>query len=128
MIKAYLAFIAAGYEGEDVEIQYSIYKEEELLKKEELYIDYKKPVLAGQFAIRVLLEELEDYKEEKIKIIIHDGALYEVLMGTSTSKNRELQELGRETREQMESFKDIEIEDIEGDYLEIEKWSNILKF
>lgn len=128
MIKAYLAFISLGYEGEDVEIQYSIYKGEDLIKKERSYIDYKKPGLAGQFAVRILLAELEEYKEETIKIIIHDGALYEVLTGTSTSRDRELQELGKETREEVERFDDIEIEDIEGDHLAIEEWRNILKF
>lgn len=128
MIKAYLAFISLGYEGEDVEVQYSIYKGEELIKKELSYIDYKKPALAGQFAVRMLLDELEEYKDETIKIMIHDGALYEVLTGTSTSRDRELQELGKETREEFERFEDIEIEDIEGDHLAIKEWSNKLKF
>ncbi len=128
MIKAYLAFISLGYEGEDVEIQYSIYDGEELIKKQVSYIDYKKPALAGQFAVRMLLEELEDYKEEEIKIIIHDGALYEVLIGTSTSRDRELQEMGKETREEFERFRDLEIEDIEGDHLAIEEWRDKLKF
>lgn len=128
MIKAYLAFISLGYEGEDVEVQYSIYKGEELIKKEHSYIDYKKPALAGQFAVRMLLDELEEYKGETIKIMIHDGALYEVLTGTSTSRDRELQELGAETREELERFEDIEIEDIEGDHLAIKEWSNKLKF
>lgn len=128
MIKAYLAWMSTGYEGEDVEIRYSIYKDEELLKKESMFIDYQKPVLAGQVAIKVLLDNLEDYKDEKITIIINDGALYEIIQGTSTSKNREFQNMGEETRNEIEKFEDIKVENVSGNHIDIENWNNILKF
>lgn len=128
MIKAYLAWIANGYEGEDVEVRYSIYIDEETFKKESIFIDYKKPALAGQFAIMILLDELKDYMDEDITIIINDGALHEIIRGTSTSKNREFQNMGKTTREAIEKFKSIEVENVSGNHIEISKWNNILKF
>lgn len=128
MIKAYLVWMSTGYEGEDVEIRYSIYRDEEMLERESMFVDYKKPALAGQFAIKILLENLEDYKDEKINIIIHDGALFEILNGTSTSKNREVQNMGEETREELGKFENIEVEDVTGNHIDIENWNNILKF
>ncbi len=122
MIKAYLAWITSGYEGEDVEVRYSIYRDEELIKRETLFIDYKKPALAGQFALKILLSELEDYIDEDITIVINDGALNEIIRGTSTSKNRELQNMGQE------KFKRLEVENVSGNHIEMTKWDNILKF
>ena len=37
-------------------------------------------------------------------------------------------EMGKETREEFERFRDLEIEDIEGDHLAIEEWRDKLKF
>lgn len=128
MIKAYLAWMATGYEGEDVEVRYSIYKDEELLDKQAIFIDYQKPLLAGQFATRLLLEKLDDYRDQEITIIINDGALFEVVQGTSTSKNREFQNMGEETRRELERFEDIEFQNISGSHIDIVEWSEILKF
>lgn len=128
MIKAYLVWITSGYEGEDVEVRWSIYKDEELLKKETLFMDYKKPALAGQFAIKILLSELEDYKDEDITIVINDGALNEIIRGTSTSKNREFQNMGEDTREALSKFERLEVENVSGNHIEISKWNDILKF
>ena len=128
MIDAYLVWIASGFEGEDVEVRYSLFKDGELLDREAILIDYQKPLLAGQFAMGILLEKLEAYKGEDIRIIINDGALEEVIEATSTSRNPELQNMGEETRRKLEEFGNIEIRNVMNDHLEREKWNQILTF
>ena len=128
MIDAYLVWIASGFEGEDVEVRYSLFKDGELLDREAILIDYQKPLLAGQFAMGILLENLEAYKGEDIRIIINDGALEEVIEATSTSRNPELQNMGEATRRKLEEFGNIEIRNVMNDHLEREKWNQILTF
>ena len=40
MIKAYLTWISTPYEGEDIEIRYSIFQDGELIFKESIFEDY----------------------------------------------------------------------------------------
>ena len=127
MIKAYLAWLSPGIEGEDFEIRYRIYRDEELLEKQSLTLGYRKPAILGQFSMTTLLRRLEEYEGEAVTIIINDGFLRDSLKGTSGTKNYEVKEMAKENRRTMKNFIDIEIIDVSGDHLGIKEWDEILK-
>lgn len=127
MIKAYLAWIPSYYEGEDIETRYAIFKDGELIEEESEVGDYCKPGICGLKAVGKLLETLEEYKEEEILIIINDGAVYELLNGSSMTNKRDIQQMASEVRMEMDRFSNLEVENVSGDHLEIEKWDEILK-
>ncbi len=126
MIKAYVTCISTYYEGEDIEIRYSIFKDDELIQKESFYEDYQKPALCGLISVKRLLKDLENFIDEEIVIIVNDGSLFEILNNTSRTPKQEVQDLGRQVRTIMNKFHNIRIENVSGDHLEIEKWNNIL--
>ncbi len=127
MIKAYLTWISTPYEGEDMEIRYRIFKDEELIVKQSIFEEYTKPALCGLVSMSKLLKELEKHIKDEIVIVINDGALFEMLNGTSRTKKEEVQYLGHKVRKAIDKFYDIRIENISGNHLEIQEWSNILK-
>lgn len=127
MIKAYLAWLSTGFEGEDFEIRYRIYRDEELLEKQSLTIGYRKPAILGQFSMMTMLRRLEAYEGESVTIIINDGFLRESLKGMSGTKNQEVKEMAKENRNKMKDFIDINIHDVSGDHLGIKEWDEILK-
>lgn len=127
MIKAYLTCISTLYEGEDIEIRYSIFKDEELIQKESFFEGYTKPALCGLVSMQKLLKDLEKHIEEEIVIVINDGALFEMLNGTSRTKKQEVQSLGSKVRKLVDKFYNIRIENISGNHLEVQEWNNILK-
>lgn len=127
MIKAYLAAILSQYEGEDIEVRFSIYEDQELLSKEVVLLDYRKPAIVGQVALHTLLKELKKYQGKEIMIIINDAALNEVIRGTSTTTNKDVRNMARETRKELLEFENLVIKDVSGDYVEIEKWSKVLQ-
>lgn len=126
MIKAYVTCISTGYEGEDIEIRYSIFKDEELLEKKDFFAKYTKPALCGLVAVQKLLEDLEDHKDDAITIIVNDGFLFDVLNGNSQTKKQDVQVLGRKVRKVLETFDNIRIENVSGDHLGIKEWNDIL--
>ncbi len=127
MIKAYLTWISTPYEGEDMEIRYSIFQDGDLILKQSIFEDYTKPALCGLVAMTRLLKQLEKYIKDEIVVIINDGALFEMLNGTSRTKKEEVQYIGHKVRKAVDKFYDIRIENISGNYLEIQEWSNNLK-
>lgn len=127
MIKAYLTWISTPYEGEDIEIRYRIFKDEELILKKSTLEDYCKPALCGLLSVGKLLKVLEDYIKEEIVIIINDGALYEMLKGTSRTKKQEVQQMGSKIRKAVDKFYNLEIENVSGNNIEMLKWDEILK-
>ena len=127
MIKAYLTWISTPYEGEDIEIRYSIFKDDELILKESIFEEYTKPALSGLVSMEKLLKVLEKHIKEEIVVLINDGALFEMLKGTSRTKEEEVQYLGHKVRKKVDKFYDIRIENISGNHLEIQEWANILK-
>lgn len=127
MIKAYLTWISTPYEGEDMEIRYRIFKDEELIVKQSIFEEYTKPALCGLVSMSKLLKELEKHIKDEIVVVINDGALFEMLNGTSRTKKEEVQYLGHKVRKAIDKFYDIRIENISGNHLEIQEWSNILK-
>ena len=127
MIKAYLEGIASQYEGEDIEVRYSIYEDQELLCKEFVILEYRKPAIVGQVALVKLLKGLEKYMGKEIVIIISDPALYEIIRGTSTTKNRDVLEMAIETRKEYSKFENIIIKDVSEDRIELAKWHKALQ-
>lgn len=127
MIKAYLEGIASQYEGEDIEVRYSIYEDQELLCKEFVILEYRKPAIVGQVALVKLLKGLEKYMGKEIVIIISDPALYEIIRGTSTTKNRDVLEMAIETRKEYSKFENIIIKDVSEDRIELAKWYKALQ-
>lgn len=126
MIKAYLTCITTLFEGEDIEIRYSIFKDEELIKKESYFKGYEKPALCQLVAMEELLKELKDYSEETIVVVVNDGALLEMLEGRSRVKNLEEQNLGRKIRKILEDFPGLRIENVTGDHIRTKEWNDIL--
>lgn len=127
MIKAYLAGISTLYEGEDVEVRYCIYKDDELLSKESVLMEYKKPAIVGQVALITLLKKLEKYIGQELIIIVNDAALCEIIKGTSTTKNKDVLKMAGKTREKLSSLGDPVIKDVSGDSVELAKWNEVLQ-
>lgn len=127
MIKAYLLGISSQYEGEDIEVRYRIYEDQELLCKESIIMEYKKPAIVGQVALITLLKELEKYRDEEIVIIVNDTALCEVIRGTSTTKNKDVLKMATETREELLKFGNSVIKDVSVDRVELAKWKEVLR-
>jgi len=127
MLKAYLVGISSQYEGEDIEVRYSIYEDQELLRKESVMMEYRKPGIVGQVALITLLKELERYKGKEIVIIVNDAALCEVIRGTSTTKNKDVLNMAKDTREELTKFGNPVIKDVSVDRLELARWNEVLK-
>jgi len=128
MLTAYLTAIPSTYEGEDIEIRYSIYEEQELLHKASVAMEYMKPAIVGQVALLTLLKALEKYPSGEITIIINDPALYEFVRGTSTTKNKDVLKMGRETRKELNKHENVTVKDVHGDRILMAKWNEALTF
>ena len=126
MIKAYLAGIESLYEGENVEVRYSIYEDQHLLSNESIIMEYKKPAIVGQIALITLLKKLKKYIGKEIVINISDAALYEVVKGTSTTKNKDVLKMAGQTREEFAKFPNTVIKDVTNDKAELAKWKEAL--
>lgn len=128
MITVYLAGISAYYEGEDIEIRYRIYNGEDLILKESILKDYKKPAVVGPFALLTVLKELEKYQDDEITIIVNDPALNELIRGTSTTKNAGVLKMVNMAKDRLKQFeKSVKIKDISNDKVALAKWDDILK-
>ncbi|KAB3528846.1 hypothetical protein [Alkaliphilus serpentinus] len=128
MITVYLAGISAGYEGEDIEIRYRIFKDQ-LIKKDTIWDSYKKPAVVGLAALVKLLKVMEEFKEEEITIVVNDPALMEIMAGTSTSKNKDVLKMAAIARTKINELEShITIKDVSSDKIELKKWNEILKF
>ncbi len=128
MITAYLVGIPAYYEGEDIEIRYTIYKDEELICKKSIYQDYIKPVVVGIKAYMALLEEFQKIDGDEFTVIINDPALNELIRGTSTTKNGAVLKASSQMKRKVDKFnKKITVIDVSNRYEDIIKWDEELK-
>ena len=127
MIKAYLAGFPSLYEGEDIEVRYTIFEDQELLLKESVVLEYVKPIIVGQVALIKLLIILERYTEEDIAIIVNDAALCELIRGTSTTKNKDVLQMARDIKKELAKFKKLNIKDVREDRVEFKKWNEVLQ-
>jgi hypothetical protein len=128
VIIAYLTAISSVYEGEDMEIRYSVYEDQELLHRDSVNLEYQKPAIVGHVALLALLKILEAYPDQEISVYINDPALYEFVRGTSTTKNKDVLKIGRQTRKELNKNKNIIVKDIHGDHTLLEKWNKALSF
>jgi len=126
MIKAYLTGIASEYEGEDIEVRYSIFEDQNLLSRESIIMEYEKPSIVGQVALITLLTKLEKYIGKEIVVIVNDPALAEIIRGTSTTKNTEILKMADKTRKALTRFENIVITDVSKDRLELANWNETL--
>lgn len=129
MIKAYVVGISNYQEGEDIEIRYAIFKDDELLVQKKKYQNYKKPFLVTHFALLALLKELKNHPKEDTQIIMYDSAVNELLRGTSTTKNSEALKMARKVNDELAKFDyPIEILDMTGNNKEVLAWNKVLEF
>ncbi len=127
MIIAYLAGIPSPYEGEDIEIRFCIYEDQELMDRKSILLEYKKPALVGLFALNTLLKELKRQMRKKIVIIVNDAALNELIRGTSTIKNTDVQDMASRMRKELLKYENTVIKDVSSIHAELVKWNEILK-
>ena len=127
MIKAYLATIPTYYEGEDIQVRYSIIQDQSILKKEYINLDYVKPAVTGLIGMITLVNKLQEYKLEEIEIIIYDAALYELVNGTSTTKKGEILKIASKARRMIKTLKNLRITDVSKDHSLISDWDMKLK-
>lgn len=127
MIKAYLAGISTQYEGEDVQIQYCIYDEQELICKNSVMLEYQKPAIVGQIALLTLLNKIEKYRAKEIIIIVNDSAINQIIKGTTATKNEDVKKMARRMKKKLSQFENVVIKDVSGDHEELVKWNDILK-
>ena len=128
MITAYLVGIPAYYEGEDIEIRYSIYRDEELICKKSIYQDYIKPAAVGIKAYIALLEEFQQIDGDEFTVIINDPALNELIRGTSTTKNGAVLKALSQMKRKVDRFnKKLTVIDVSNHYEDIIKWDEKLK-
>lgn len=127
MIKAYVAGISSLYEGEDIEIRYSIFEDENLLSKEMLIVQYKKPALVGAIAFQSVLKALMKFLNQEVIVVVNDAALCELIRGTGKTKDKDVQRLVREIQNELHKFGNILIKDAGVDFKELEKWNDVLR-
>lgn len=127
MIKAYLVGISSLYEGEDIEVRYRIYENQELVSKESILMEYRKPAIVGQVALITLLVELERYRSQEIVIIVNDSRIYEIIRGTYKTKNKDILNMAKQIREELSKFANCMIKDVSVDHVELAKWKEVLK-
>ncbi|MBN7773300.1 reverse transcriptase-like protein [Clostridium aminobutyricum] len=127
MIKAYLAGISSLYEGEDIEVRYSIYEDQELISKESLIMEYKKPAIVGEVALLTLLKKLEKFKGKEIAVTVNDAALCELIRGTSTTKNKDVQDMVKKVQKELSKFENVVIKNVSVNHIELAKWNEVLQ-
>lgn len=104
MITAYLVGISTYQENEDIEIRYSIFKDDVLICKDSDWQSYKKPYIVTHVAMMVLLKKLKKYKDQEITIVVNDGALYEQIRGTSSTHKQDVIKAVKKVKEALDRF------------------------
>ncbi|MHC1723823.1 MAG: hypothetical protein AB9836_11555 [Aminipila sp.] len=127
MIKAYLAAFPMLYEGEDIEVRYSIFEDDVLIKKESIFLAYMKPAVVGLSSVITLLRNLEQYKEKEITVVLNDASLYEVLKGASTTKNGDVIKMANQTKRQQAKFQNLFFINVTKDKNALARWKEILQ-
>ncbi len=127
MIKAYLAAFPMLYEGEDIEVRYSLFQDNIPIRKESIYLEYMKPSIVGLNSILTMLEKLEEYKEEEITIIINDASLYEITKGCSTTQNVDVLKMASKMKKQLVKFENLSFINVTKDKASLAEWKEILE-
>ena len=127
MMKAYLTAYPMLYEGEDIEVRYSLFQDDVLIKKESIYLEYVKPSVVGLNSVLTLLQKLEEYKEEEITITINDASLYELIKGSSTTRDGDILKMASRTKKQLIKFKRLSFVNVTKDKNALAKWTELLE-
>lgn len=127
MIKAYLAAIPSLYEGEDIEVRYSVFQDEVLYKRESDFLEYEKPALAGLISVITLLRKLEKYKDQEITVFINDASLHELLKGSSTVKNGEIVKMASKVKKQSGKFEQLAFVNVNKNKEQLDMWKENTK-
>lgn len=130
MIKAYVVGITNHYEGEDIEVRYTIYKDQELLTQKSVFMTYKKPLIVTHVALMALLKQLRKYSSDDIVILVNDASLVQQLSGTSQTKKEEVLSMARKVKQELNRFfgDTVVIEDVSTDRAKIKEWNDELRF
>jgi len=129
MITAYLVGISTHYEGEDIEIRYRIYENDELVAEKSRLEEYVKPAIVNHTALMVLLREFDKKKEEQIIVYMNDPSINDQIRGVTQTKNRDVLKASRITRETLtRSNNSIMIKDVSVDKSAMARWSNEVEF
>ncbi|GAB6110091.1 hypothetical protein [Fusibacter bizertensis] len=127
MIKAYMAAFSTLYEGEDIEVRYSLIQDCQVIKEESVYLEYMKPAVVGVNALLILLRKLEAYKQETIVITINDGALNEIIRGTNTTQNGEVIKLASRIKKELSKFNRVSFLNVTNkDRTVLAEWKKVL--
>ncbi|QZY55976.1 hypothetical protein [Crassaminicella profunda] len=128
MITAYLLGISNYYEGEDMEIRFRVFKDNELLFKDDFFEEYQKAFIVEHVALLALLKRLEEFRGQDINIIINNPSLYEQIRGTSTLKNKEALKMTSKVKERLKEFGNaLIIQDVSQDQAGLKKWKEVLE-
>ena len=129
MIKAYVVGISTHYEGEDIEVRYSIYDDQELLAKRSVFKEYKKPLIVSHVALLTLLKDLKKYRNNEIVILINDASLDEQIRGRSQTKKTDVLKMASRVQGELNKFGDsVIIEDVSKDSAKLREWNERLRF
>lgn len=110
MIRAYLVGTPSPYEGEDITVEFFIYKDDNLIMHKNIYMDYVKPAQVNHSGLERMLVEFRPYKEEEILVYINDTPLFEALNNTlQTKKLKDLILLGKKTQRSLSKFQNIQV-------------------
>ncbi|MBM7615671.1 hypothetical protein [Alkaliphilus hydrothermalis] len=129
MITAYLVGISTHYEGEDIEIRYRIYENDELVVEKSRLEEYVKPAIVNHTALMILFREFDKKKEEQIIVYMNDPAINDQIRGVTQTKNRDVLKASRITREALnKSSNSIMIKDVSKDKEALERWNQEIEF
>lgn len=129
MIKAYVVGISNHYEGEDIEIRYSIFDDQEHLCKRSVFKEYRKPLVVSHVALLTLLKHLKKYKGNEIVILINDASLFEQIRGISQTKKTDVLKMASRVQQELNKFGDtVIIQDVSNDSGKLRDWNDVLRF
>jgi len=128
MITAYVEGISNLIEGEDIEINFVVFDENEnTLMKERFFSEYRKPSVADHTALIALLRSLKKYKDSDITVYINNASLHEQIRGISNTKNEEGLKLAKHINNLLSDFRsNVKIEDVSINYDKLQNWANKL--
>ncbi len=128
MKQLYVEGIPSYHVMEEMQFKYVLYDGDEVLKKKEVYHEYRKPALIGLYSVILLIKEFPDLKGEEVEVIVNDGALLEQIKGTSTTKNRDILKVAELCRKNLNKFGGkLVFTSVTGKHEEMVKWESKLK-
>lgn len=127
MIKVYVTGIPSMYEGEDIELRYSIFENEDVIAKEVVVAHYKKPAMVGAMAVLKALKSLNKYVNSEVLLLINDAFLSELIRGTNKSKNMDVQRIIWDIQSELNKFGSLTVKDVSTDFKTLQVWNEALR-